>query len=46
MPETAAALKPLLAFQGEMAGQGREELFHGVKDVFTTQLQSWLNQTR
>jgi ADP-heptose:LPS heptosyltransferase len=46
LPEVDAALKPLLAFQREMARQGREELFHGVKAVFTTQLENWLNKTR
>jgi hypothetical protein len=46
LPEVAAALRPLLAFQGEMQRQGKEKLFFGVKDVFTTQLESWLNKTR
>jgi|GEM_PF-301886 ADP-heptose:LPS heptosyltransferase len=46
IPEVAAALRPLLAFQGEMQRQGQEHLFFGVKNVFTAQLQSWLNQTR
>ncbi len=46
MPEVAAALRPLLAFQGEMQRQGKEELFFGVKTVFTAQLESWLNKTR
>lgn len=46
MPEVAAALKSLLAFQREMEKQGQEELFHGLKAVFTTQLESWLQETR
>ncbi len=46
LPEVAAALKPLLAFHGEMARQGQEELFSGVKSVFTSQLESWPNKTR
>ncbi|MEW6660619.1 MAG: glycosyltransferase family 9 protein [Thermodesulfobacteriota bacterium] len=46
MPEVAAALKPLLAFQGEMQRQGREDLFFDAKVFFTSQLESWLNQTR
>jgi ADP-heptose:LPS heptosyltransferase len=46
LPEVAAALKPLLAFQREMAKQGQEELFYGLKAVFINQLQSWLHQTR
>lgn len=46
MPEVAAALKPLLAFRGEMEKQGNMELFFGVKEVFTGQLASWLKATR
>ena len=46
MPEVAAALRPLLAFQGELQQQGHEELFDGVKAVFTAQLASWLQNVR
>jgi ADP-heptose:LPS heptosyltransferase len=46
MPEAAAALRPLLAFQAEMQRQGKEELFAGVKSVFTAQLASRLSDTR
>jgi len=46
MPEVAAALKPLLAFRGEMEKQGNLELFFSVKAVFIAQLESWLPQTR
>ena len=46
LPEVAAALKPLLAFQKEMQRQGQDALFIGAKTVFTAQLESWLNQTR
>jgi ADP-heptose:LPS heptosyltransferase len=46
LPEVAAALKPLLAFQGEMAKQGKMALFFGVKEVFAAQLASCLNATR
>ncbi|MHB8068405.1 MAG: glycosyltransferase family 9 protein [Desulfobaccales bacterium] len=46
MPEVAAALKPLLAFQGEMQRQLTENLFSGASIVFTAQLESWLNKTR
>ncbi|RJR45776.1 MAG: glycosyltransferase family 9 protein [Deltaproteobacteria bacterium] len=38
LPEAAAALRPLLAFQAEMQRQGREELFAGVKAVFAAHL--------
>ncbi len=45
-PDAAAALRPLLAFREEMARQGRQELFFGVKAVFTAQLESWLAKAR
>ena len=46
MPEVAAALRPLLAFQAEMQRQRQEALFAGVKSVFTTHLVGWLKATR
>jgi ADP-heptose:LPS heptosyltransferase len=46
IPEVIAALRPLIAFYGEMQRQGKEELFAGVKSVFTAQLESWLQETR
>jgi len=46
MPEVAAALRPLLAFQAEMQRQRKEALFAGVKSVFTAHLVSWLKATR
>jgi ADP-heptose:LPS heptosyltransferase len=38
LPEAAAALRPLLAFQAEMERQGREDLFAGVKAIFAAHL--------
>ena len=46
LPEAAAALRPLLAFQAEMQRQGREELFAGVKAVFAAELENRMSNTR
>ncbi|RJR35884.1 MAG: glycosyltransferase family 9 protein [Deltaproteobacteria bacterium] len=46
LPQVTEALRPLLAFQDEMQRQGQQELFFGVKEVFTAQLENCLSVSR
>ncbi|MDD2904636.1 MAG: glycosyltransferase family 9 protein [Syntrophales bacterium] len=45
-PEVAAALQPLIAFQAEMQRQDNQDLYIGVKEVFSAQLENGLSLSR
>jgi len=45
-PEVAVALRPLMAFQAEMQRQDNQDLYTGVKEVFTAQLENGLSPSR